>query len=147
MHENEKVHPLVRDNTGLSLGYRLLWRIRYAANDVYGPASRQSGLNPREGLRVERAQRIAAAYRSRGEQPPPAVQRAAGEEKAPEAEKSEFLGHHGQPPKPFQEGYRYIMVDEAGNPVDPEQTVQAVDRTPQPDDPPPSQDPTPRTDD
>ena len=44
MHENEKVHPVVKDNTGLSLGYRLLWRIRYAANDVYGPASRQSGL-------------------------------------------------------------------------------------------------------
>ena len=146
-NENEKVHPVVRDNTGLSLGYRLLWRIRYAANDVYGPASRQAGLNPREGLRAERAQRVAAAYRAHGEEPPPAVKRAAGEAGAPASEKSEFLSHHGQPPKPFQEGHRYIMVDEDGNPVDPEQEIQTAQRTPQPEDPPPSEDPRPRTDD
>lgn len=131
MHENEKVHPLVEDKTRLSLGYRLLWRIRYAANDVFGPASRQAGLNPREGLRVERAQRVAAAYRAHGGEPPAVVRRAAAEDEAPEAHGSEFLGHHGQPPKPFQEGYRYIMVDEDGNPVDPEQSISPVKPTPQ----------------
>ncbi len=131
-HENEKVHPVVRDTTGLSLGYRLLWRVRYAANDVYGPASRQAGLNPREALRVERAERVAMAYRDRGEEPPPEVRRAAGERGAPPSERSEFLGHHGQAPKPFQEGHRYILVDKDGNPVDPDQKIMPVRHTPQP---------------
>ena len=129
-YENEKVHPVVRDTTGLSLGYRLLWRVRYAANDVYGPASRQAGLNPREALRVERAERVAMAYRDRGEEPPDEVRRAAGERDAPPADRSEFLGRHGQPPKPFQEGHRYILVDETGKPVDPDQTIMPVGETP-----------------
>lgn len=109
MHENEKSHPLLKDNTGLSLGYRVMWRIRFAANDVYGPASRQPGLNPREQLRVERAQRVATAYRTQGKEPPRLVRRAAGEDV--EGDEDVFQ-RHTQEPKPFQEGYRYVMVDE-----------------------------------
>jgi hypothetical protein len=109
MHEYEKIHPLVKDNTGLSWGYRILWRIRHAANDVYGPASRQPGLNPREQLRVERAQRVATAYRTQGKEPPPNVRRAAGEDVDGDPDP---LQRHTTPPKPFQEGYRYVMVDE-----------------------------------
>jgi hypothetical protein len=109
MHEYEKIHPLVKDNTGLSWGYRILWRIRHAANDVYGPASRQPGLNPREQLRVERAQRVATAYRTQGKEPPPNVRRAAGEDVDGDPD---TLQRHTTPPKPFQEGYRYVMVDE-----------------------------------
>jgi hypothetical protein len=109
MHEYEKIHPLVKDNTGLSLGYRILWRIRHAANDVYGPASRQPGLNPREQLRVERAQRVATAYRTQGKEPPPNVRRAAGEDVDGDPD---AIQRHTTPPKPFQEGYRYVMVDE-----------------------------------
>lgn len=109
MHEYDKIHPLVKDNTGLSLGYRILWRIRFAANDVYGPASRQPGLNPREQLRVERAQRVATAYRTQGKEPPISVRRAAGEDVEGE---EEVIQRHTSPPKPFQEGYRYVMVEE-----------------------------------
>jgi hypothetical protein len=109
MHEYEKIHPLVKDNTGLSLGYRILWRIRHAANDVYGPASRQPGLNPREQLRVERAQRVATAYRTQGKEPPPNVRRAAGEDVDGDPD---TIQRHSTAPKPFQEGYRYVMVDE-----------------------------------
>ncbi|MEW1982020.1 hypothetical protein AB0333_13985 [Citricoccus sp. NPDC079358] len=116
IHENQKIHLLEKDNTGLSLGYRLLWRIRYAANDVYGPASRQAGLNPREALRVERAQRVAAAYREQGEEPPPAIRRASGENGVTESWDASGQGHHGQPPKPFQEGYRYFMLKDGEEP-------------------------------
>jgi hypothetical protein len=118
MHENEKSHRLVKDNTGLSLGYRILWRIRHAANDVYGPASRQPGLNPREQLRVERAQRVATAYRTQGKEPPPNVRRAAGEDVDGD---EDVLQRHTTPPKPFQEGYRYVMVedDETAEPDSP----------------------------
>jgi hypothetical protein len=115
MRESQKVHRLVRDNTGLSLGYRIMWRIRYAANDVYGPASRQPGLNPREQLRVERAQRVVTAYQSQGKVPPPEVRRAAGDDSGPEAV---YEGRHGRPPKPFQEGWRYIMVEEEDEPTE-----------------------------
>lgn len=111
MHEYEKIHPVVKDNTGLSLGYRILWRIRHAANDVYGPASRQPGLNPREQLRVERAQRVATAYRAQGKEPPPLVRRAAGEDVEGNGDE-DTPSRHTQPPKPFQEGYRYVMVDD-----------------------------------
>ncbi|MDI3330330.1 MAG: hypothetical protein QJR09_06265 [Micrococcus sp.] len=109
MHEYEKSHPLVKDNTGLSLGYRILWRIRFAANDVYGPASRQPGLNPREQLRVERAQRVATAYRTQGKEPPASVRRAAGEDVEGD---EDVIQRHTSPPKPFQEGYRYVMVED-----------------------------------
>ncbi|WP_210417127.1 hypothetical protein [Citricoccus sp. SGAir0253] len=111
MHEYERVHPLVKDNTGLSLGYRILWRIRYAANDVYGPASRQPSLNPREQLRVERAQRVATAYRTEGREPPPEVRRAAGEDVEGDAGEQSPPPWRRQP-KPFQEGYRYVLVED-----------------------------------
>jgi hypothetical protein len=108
-HESQRIHPLVKDKTGLSLGYRIMWRIRYAANDIYGPASRQPGLNPREQLRVERAERVATAYRVQGKEPPPEVRRAAGDDSGPEYVAE---GRHGRPPKPFQEGWRYIMIED-----------------------------------
>jgi hypothetical protein len=122
MHENEKTHSLLKDNTGLSLGYRILWRIRFAANDVYGPASRQPGLNPREQLRVERAQRVATAYRTQGKEPPPNVLRAAAEDVEGD---EEVIPRHTTPPKPFQEGYRYVMVEDDES-TDPDQSTKGT---------------------
>ena len=77
-HETERTHPLVHDNTGLSPWYRFLWRLKYIGFDIYSTASRQPGINPREQLRRDRAQKVAQAYRARGEQPPTSVRHATG---------------------------------------------------------------------
>ena len=52
------------DREGLSVGYRIRWRLRYAALSVFGPA--QLGTDdPQEQLRRERRDRVAAARRAR----------------------------------------------------------------------------------
>lgn len=50
------------DREGLSLGYRVRWRLRYLALSVFGPA--QLGTDdPQERLRQERRDHAAAARR------------------------------------------------------------------------------------
>lgn len=54
------------DREGLPLGYRIRWRLRYAALSVFGPA--QLGTDdPQERLRQERRERAAAARRARAD--------------------------------------------------------------------------------
>ena len=56
------------DREGLSVGYRIRWRLRYAALSVFGPA--QLGTDdPQEQLRQERRDRVAAARRARAGAP------------------------------------------------------------------------------
>lgn len=58
------------DNEGLSLGYRILYRIRYAGLMLYGPAQLGSEADPVERLKRERAAKVAAARRARLERQP-----------------------------------------------------------------------------
>lgn len=68
-----------QDNTGLSLGYRFLWRLQYVGLSVLGPAGRPSHADPRKNLRRERARRVIAAHAEQGTQPPAEVLRIAVE--------------------------------------------------------------------
>lgn len=57
------------DREGLSLGYRIGWRLRYVATSVFGPA--QLGTDdPQAVLRRERDDRVAAARRARADRGP-----------------------------------------------------------------------------
>jgi hypothetical protein len=67
---SEKPYSVTTDRTGLSLGYRLGWRLAYMVTFITGSASRQGTLDPSAQLRRERARRLVAAYRARGEEPP-----------------------------------------------------------------------------
>ncbi|HYN67462.1 MAG TPA: hypothetical protein VES93_11290, partial [Ornithinibacter sp.] len=49
------------DNEGLSLGYRVMWRLRYAAMHVFGPAQLGDDSDPQRRLERERAAKVEAA--------------------------------------------------------------------------------------
>jgi hypothetical protein len=53
------------DNEGLSLGYRILYRIRYIGLHVFGPAQLGETDDPHAQLRRERAAKVAAAKAAR----------------------------------------------------------------------------------
>lgn len=53
--------PIPKDKTGLSLGYRILWRLEYWGVSVVGPAQQTLERDPKEKLRRERARRVAEA--------------------------------------------------------------------------------------
>jgi hypothetical protein len=59
-------------NEGLSLGYRLSWRLNYLLLHVAGPATLSKELDPRCRMRRERATRVknmrTAAFRRRARQ-------------------------------------------------------------------------------
>lgn len=57
------------DNTGLSLGYRIMWRIRYIGVSCFGPAQLGDRMDPKERLQLERANRVAAAHKAAGTTP------------------------------------------------------------------------------
>ena len=57
------------DNTGLSLGYRVMWRIRYIGASAFGPAQLGDAMDPKENLKRERAARVAAAHKAAGTTP------------------------------------------------------------------------------
>ncbi|GAA2724357.1 hypothetical protein [Cellulomonas aerilata] len=58
------------DREGLSLGYRVGYRIRYLTLHLFGPAQLGSGADPHRRLERERAARVAAARRARLEREP-----------------------------------------------------------------------------
>lgn len=60
----------MRDNTGLSLGYRIGWRLEYIGVSCFGPAQHMPQTDPKRRLRRERAQRIIDAHAARGTQAP-----------------------------------------------------------------------------
>lgn len=51
----------VRRSAGLSVGYRIGWRLRYIGSSVFGPAQLGDAVDPLERLRRERAAKLAAA--------------------------------------------------------------------------------------
>jgi hypothetical protein len=53
------------DNEGLSLGYRVLYRIRYIGLHMFGPAQLGDADDPHVRLRRERARKVAAAQARR----------------------------------------------------------------------------------
>jgi hypothetical protein len=53
------------DNEGLSLGYRIMWRIRRMTMQMYGPAQLGEGNDPLSRLQQERDRKVAAAKAAR----------------------------------------------------------------------------------
>lgn len=53
------------DREGLSLGYRILYRIKHFGYQVYGPAQLDEQQDPLQRLEHERARKVAAARRAR----------------------------------------------------------------------------------
>lgn len=53
------------DREGLSLAYRIGWRLRYAAVSVFGPAQLSTQDDPQLKLRREKADKVEAARRAR----------------------------------------------------------------------------------
>jgi len=53
------------DREGLSLMYRIGWRIRYAVMHAFGPAQLAGGTDPQERLKEERGRKVAAARQVR----------------------------------------------------------------------------------
>jgi hypothetical protein len=55
------------DREGLSLGYRIMYRIKYAGLHVFGPAQLSPQADPQERLRRRREAKVAAARAARVE--------------------------------------------------------------------------------
>ena len=55
------------DHEGLSLGYRIMWRIKYAGLHVFGPAQLGTEADPQARLVRQREAKVAAARASRVE--------------------------------------------------------------------------------
>jgi hypothetical protein len=53
------------ENEGLSLGYRFMWRLRYAGLHVFGPAQLGDERDPQRRLERERAAKVEAARAAR----------------------------------------------------------------------------------
>jgi hypothetical protein len=53
-----------KDREGLSVLYRLGWRIRYIGMHLYGPAQLDGQSDPHERLKRERQNKVAAARRT-----------------------------------------------------------------------------------
>jgi hypothetical protein len=54
-----------QDHEGLSWGYRVLWRIKYAGMHLFGPAQLGEADDPHERLKRERNAKVARARRQR----------------------------------------------------------------------------------
>ena len=53
------------DNEGLSLGYRFMWRLKYAGLHVFGPAQLGDDRDPQRRLERDRAAKVEAARAAR----------------------------------------------------------------------------------
>jgi hypothetical protein len=53
------------DHEGLTLGYRVMWRLRYAGLHVFGPAQLGDDSDPQRRLERERAAKVEAAKAAR----------------------------------------------------------------------------------
>lgn len=60
-------HTIPKDNTGLSLGYRVTWRVKYILLSFLGPADQHGMRDPRYRLRADRWARVDAARAAQGE--------------------------------------------------------------------------------
>ncbi len=53
------------ENEGLTLGYRFMWRLKYAGLHVFGPAQLGDERDPQRRLERERAAKVEAARAAR----------------------------------------------------------------------------------
>lgn len=53
------------DHEGLSVWYRIGWRVRYALTSVFGPAQLSASEDPQSQLIRERAERVVARREAR----------------------------------------------------------------------------------
>lgn len=53
------------DREGLSLGYRIMYRVKYAGLHVFGPAQLTPGSDPQARLKRRREDKVAAARAAR----------------------------------------------------------------------------------
>jgi len=53
------------ENEGLTLGYRFMWRLKYAGLHVFGPAQLGDERDPQRRLQRERAAKVEAARTAR----------------------------------------------------------------------------------
>lgn len=53
------------DREGLSLGYRIMYRVKYAGLHVFGPAQLSPGSDPQARLKRRRDAKVAAARAAR----------------------------------------------------------------------------------
>lgn len=60
----------MRDNTGLSLGYRIGWRLEYIGVSCFGPAQHMPETDPKRRLRRQRAEKVIQAHEARGTEAP-----------------------------------------------------------------------------
>lgn len=58
------------EREGLSLGYRLGWRLRYIAMSVFGPAQLGTADDPLMRLQREKREKVESARRAREAQAP-----------------------------------------------------------------------------
>lgn len=66
---DESPLPIITDTTGLSVGYRVLWRLKYLGLSIFGPAERRVVSSPRERVKWDRAMKVKAAHEAAGTQP------------------------------------------------------------------------------
>lgn len=55
-----------KDTTGLSLGYRFVWRTNYVLLTFFGPATQSGMADPHYRMRAERLERVNAARVAKG---------------------------------------------------------------------------------
>ncbi len=65
---DESPLPIIQDTTGLSLNYRVLWRLKYLGLSIFGPAERDFTSSPRERHKWDRAYRVLKAHEAAGTQ-------------------------------------------------------------------------------
>lgn len=70
---SHKPLPIVKDKTGLSVGYRLTWWLQFLGFFVMGPADQMPHMDPKERLKRERAVRVMRAHEARGTEVPQEV--------------------------------------------------------------------------
>lgn len=59
------------ENTGLSVPYRVLWRVKYLLLSVMGPADQDGLRDPRFQMRAQRWEKVQAARAEQGLEPLP----------------------------------------------------------------------------
>ena len=63
--EGRRYHVARAESEGLSLGYRIFYRIRYLGLHLFGPAQLGDAEDPHARLRRERERKVAEARRAR----------------------------------------------------------------------------------
>lgn len=75
---DDKRLPIVKDTTGLGIGYKIRWWLQFFGFFFFGPAEQLPHLDPRERLKRQRARRVLNAHRQQGTEAPQEVLLAAG---------------------------------------------------------------------